>query len=127
MPTNEDILRSRGYAPDAGGVWHKAVAGAADSPGWTEREPAAKRPLAHRESVEKPATGRVLAIVTVRTVASRDYDGLGPASKGYLDCLADTGLIPDDDPDSLEVLFNPEAVRHYADEETIIELFQLKN
>jgi hypothetical protein len=127
MATNEEVLRSRGYAPGLDGQWHKAVPGAENPPSRADRKRVAKRPLEDRPQVEKPPACRFLAIVTVRSVASRDYDGLGPASKGYLDCLADTGLFPDDDPDSFEVVFDSQKVLHYPEEETVIELFMLPN
>ena len=68
---------------------------------------------------------RSVAIVTVRTVRSRDYDGLGAAAKHYLDALRHCGLFADDSREHLEVLAVSEPVPHFSEEETIIEIYQL--
>ena len=122
-----DLLRSKGFEKGPDGIWRKKGSACSDSSGGPDPKPAKNKPKRRKRvpSKAKPVC-RTVAIVTVRTVRSRDYDGLGAASKHYLDGLRHIGMFEDDSPEHLEVLAVAERVRHFREEETIIELFQVE-
>jgi hypothetical protein len=121
---NEDILRRSGFTQGADGSWRKGgvehhhPAGAADAQPNAEQASHGPSPLA------EPTVSRFLAIITIRTVRPRDCDGL--TAKSYIDAITHGGCHwPDDSPEHLEVVFLPEKVRHFAEEETKIEIYEL--
>lgn len=122
-----DLLHSKGFEKGPDGVWRKKGSACGDTTGGANPKPAKDKPKRRKrvQSKAKPVC-RTIAIVTVRTVRSRDYDGLGAASKHYLDGLRQIGMFEDDSPEHLEVLAVAERVRHFREEETIIELFQVE-
>ncbi|MDB4792315.1 hypothetical protein OAG69_00105 [bacterium] len=123
---NEEQLRSAGFEEGPDGQWHKKDS---SCPNTTSRPDAKcdKKEPKHRArpQSEESAASRFVAIVTVRTVRSRDYDGLGAAAKHYLDALIqECGLCKDDSPEHLEVVLVPQRVRSFDAEETIIEIWE---
>lgn len=122
-----NLLRGKGFEKGPDGIWRKEGSACGDSSGGPDSKPAKDKPKRKKrvQSKAKPVY-RTIAIVTVKTVRSRDYDGLGAASKHYLDGLRHIGLFEDDSPEHLEVLAVAERVRHFQEEETIIELFQVE-
>ena len=121
---NEKFLRNAGYSEGSDGVWRKESGAHPDPSGGSDPKPSKKRPLQDDPQVERHPIQRFIAIVTIRTVRARDYDGLGASTKYYFDALQRIGLIEDDSPDHLEILFNPEACSHFKEEETIIEIWE---
>lgn len=57
-----------------------------------------------------------------RSVAPIDADNFAGGCKALIDCLRQSGIIEDDDPESLEVTFAQVRVRHKRDEGTLIEI-----
>lgn len=123
---NEEFLLKQGFTRRPDGSWGKESSPHHHPPGRSDAQPDQGQPE-HRENPpsETAPTPLTVAIVTVRTVRPRDYDGLGAASKHYLDGLRLCGLFEDDDPSHLEVLAVSELVDAFSKEETIIELFQV--
>ena len=121
------LLRGKGFESGPDGIWRKEGSACGDSSSGPDSKPAKDKQKRRKrvQSKAKPVC-RTIAIVTVRTVRPRDYDGLGAASKHYLDGLRHIGLFEDDSPEHLEVLAVAERVRHFREEETIIELFQVE-
>ena len=74
--------------------------------------------------MEKSVLRRAIAIITVRTVHPRDYDGLSASTKHYLDAICHLGIIEDDSPEHLETIFNAEKCDSYSEEETTIEIWE---
>jgi hypothetical protein len=123
---NEDFLRSKGFTQQPDGSWGKE-SGAHHSPasGSNPQSDQGKPQHWDRTQDAPGPVRRIVAIITVRTVRPRDYDGLGASSKHYLDALRQCGLYADDSPEYLEVVAVAERVRSFQEEETIIELFEL--
>lgn len=123
---SEQLLRSKGFTPGPDGIWRKE-GGPPENPS-SGADPKPNKRKQVRKKKPKAKTGpvcRSVAIVTVKTVRSRDYDGLGASSKHYLDALRHCGMFEDDSREYLEVLAVSEPVRHFSEEETIIEVYQL--
>lgn len=57
-----------------------------------------------------------------RSVAPLDADNFAGGCKALIDCLRQSGIIEDDDPESLEVTFAQVRVRHKREEGTLIEI-----
>jgi hypothetical protein len=130
MPKNgrcdKQFFLSKGFEEGADGVWRKKNCTPQDPASRADPKPHKNKPKRGKEPQSKrAANGRIIAIVTVRTVRPRDYDGLGASSKHYLDALRHCGLFEDDAPEYFECLAVSERVRSFCQEETIIELFQL--
>lgn len=122
-----EILRRRGFKEVAPGEWSKEDSPRSDPTSGADPEPPKDKPKRRKRAQGAPTPDvRTVAIVTVRTVRPRDYDGLGAASKHYLDGLRLCGLFPDDSPDHFECLAVSERVSSFSEEETIIELFQIQ-
>jgi hypothetical protein len=122
---NEKFLREQGFAEGSDGIWRKESGVPKNTTSRRNAKSDKKCPLHKDTQVERPAIQRLIAIVTIRTVRPRDYDGLGASTKYYFDALSHIGLIEDDSPDHLEIVYNPEACSHFSEEETIIELFTI--
>ena len=123
----EGLLHGKGYEKCPDGVWRKKNSTHQNPSGGTNSKPSQRQQKrrAGTPSQSDPAS-RLVAIVTVRTVRPRDYDGLGASSKHYLDALIqECGLCKDDSPDNFEVLAVPERVCSFSEEETIIEIFRV--
>ena len=125
---NEKFLRGQGFEEGSDGVWRKKDSAPPNPPSGADSEPDEKL-QAHRAApqVEKPPIRRLIAIVTIRTVRPRDYDGLGASAKYYFDALQHIGVIEDDSPEHIEIIYNPEKVSHFSEEETIIEIYEQPN
>ena len=123
---SENFLLSKGFVRCSDGIFRKKDSAHPNPPSGSDSQPDKKQPK--RRSVKKaqrPAVCRTIAIITVRTVRPRDYDGLGASSKHYMDALRHCGLFEDDSPRFLECLCVSEPVGSFSEEETLIELFQL--
>jgi len=121
-----DFLHGKGFTKGTDGVWRKEGCPHPNPAGRPDPEPP-KRKQKHRtvRATQAAPEYRTVAIITVRTVRPRDYDGLGASSKHYMDALRHCGLFPDDSPKHLEVLAISEPVRSFQEEETLIELFRI--
>ena len=126
LKVTEDFLRSKGFTKGPDGSWGKEGSSPANPAGRADPQPDKKQPK-HRPKPQRKAapTCRTVAIVTVRTVRPRDYDGLGASAKHYLDALSDCGLFEDDSPEYFECLAVSEPVGSFQEEETIIEIYQV--
>jgi hypothetical protein len=123
---DEEFLRSKGFTQSPDGSWGKEDRPRCDPPSRPDTQLSEGQPKRRKRAPSTAAPDvRFVAIVTVKTVRPRDYDGLGAASKHYLDGLRLCGLFPDDSPDHFECLAVAERVRHFREEETIIEIFQV--
>jgi len=125
MKTNEDKFRSQGYTKGSDGIWRKEGSVPTDTASRSDTKPAKKRSLPKSPKLEGSAIPRYIAIVTVRTVRPRDYDGLGASTKYYFDALRHLGIIRDDSPDDIEIVYDCEKCSKFSEEETKIEFFQL--
>ena len=123
---NEEQLRSAGFEESSDGQWHKKNSACSHPTSRTDAKRDQEKPEYRTRPQSKESTAsRFVAIVTVRTVRSRDYDGLGAAAKHYLDALVqECGLCKDDSPEHLEVVLVPQRVRSFDAEETIIEIWE---
>jgi|SaaInlStandDraft_1057018.scaffolds.fasta_scaffold01243_6 hypothetical protein len=121
---NEKQLRDCGFAEGSDGVWRKESGSPKDPPSGGDPKPNKKRALQKNPQVARPPIQRFIALVTIRTVRPRDYDGLGASAKYYFDGLVHLGIIEDDSPEHLEIVYNPEKCGKYSEQETIIELFE---
>lgn len=124
LPTK--LLFEKGYTEGPDGIWRKAGTHP-DSPSGANPEPDQKKQKRRaRKKSKRRTTSRLVAIVTVRSVRPRDYDGLGASAKHYLDALIqECGFCEDDSPDNLEVLAVPEPVGSFQEEETLIEIWEI--
>ena len=66
--------------------------------------------------------GRSYVCLTAFTVRPRDQDNLGCGCKGLLDAIKGLGLIPDDDPYSIELTLKQRHVDHFDQEKTLLEI-----
>lgn len=123
-PFTEKLL-SKGYKRAADGSWFKPDSGHIPSSRGADVEPVEKRHADAGAPKAERNVSRLLAIVTIGTVRPRDYDGLGAASKHWIDCLVHIGLAPDDGPETIEVIFDPVQVRSFGDEFTRIEVWEI--
>lgn len=124
---DEKLLLAKGYKEISPGVWSQEGGAHSHPPSGANAQRDKVEPKRRKSSEGKESPDvRTIALITVRTVRPRDYDGLGAASKHYMDGLRLCGLFPDDSPDHLEVLAVAERVPSFQDEETIIELYQIK-
>ena len=121
---DEQFLRRAGFKEGSDGVWSKEDRSPEDSPSGPDPEPSEEQPLEEAAQMQATPIRRTIAIVTIRTVRSRDYDGLGAATKYYLDALRHCGLFQDDSPEYLEVVCCAERCAHFSEEETLIELYE---
>ena len=123
---SEDQLCSIGFKKGTDGVWRKEGSAPPNPPSGTDPEQPKDKPKRRKRTPSKTApVRRLVAIVTVRTVRPRDYDGLGASSKHYMDALQSIGLYQDDAPEYLEVLAVAERVGSFREEETLIELWEI--
>lgn len=121
-----DILHSKGFERKPDGTWGKKDSAHHCAAGRTNPEPdQGKQKRRTRPQGEAGPIRRIVAIVTVRTVRPRDYDGLGASTKHYMDALRQCGLYADDSPEYLEVVAVAERVGSFQEEETVIELFEI--
>ena len=120
---SEKQLGNAGYTEGADGIWRKAGSLPPNPPSGGNPKPSEKRPLQKDPQVERPPIQRLIALVTVRTVRPRDYDGLGASTKYYFDALQRLGVIEDDSPEHIEIIYNAEKCCKFAEEETVIEIF----
>jgi len=118
------LLRDRGYTEGAEGQWSKDGSASSDPTGRPPAKRLDDRPLPNKGEVEVSAIRRFVAIITIKTVRPRDFDGLGAASKYYCDALIHLGVIEDDSPIHLEVVFDPQKCDHFKQQETIIEMWE---
>ena len=126
MGSDEELLRGNGYAPGADGIWRKKGSAPPHPPSRPDPKPPKDKPKRRKRTPSKAApVRRLVAIITVRTVRPRDYDGLGAASKCYMDALRSIGLYQDDAPEYLEVIAVAERVGSFQEEETLIELWEI--
>jgi hypothetical protein len=79
--------------------------------------PVLHEPLEAGEA-EKGDTGRHRVIIETRRVRPTDHDNL--CEKFHIDALRHLGLIPDDDPKSIDLVTIQKKVRHKVDEKTVI-------
>ena len=121
---DEQFLRRAGFKEGPDGIWSKEGCSPDDPPSGADLEPSAEQPLEEAAQVQADPIRRIVAIVTITTVRSRDYDGLGAAAKYYLDALRHCGLFQDDSPEYLEVICCAERCAHFSEEETLIELYE---
>jgi len=123
---NENFLRSKGFKIQPDGSWGKEDSPHHHPPSRTNSKPDQGQPK-HRKGTQDQAVPvrRIVAIVTVKTVRPRDYDGLGASAKHYMDALRQCGLYEDDSPEYLEVVSIAERVGSFQEEETVIELYEL--
>jgi hypothetical protein len=124
---NEKQLRSFGFEEGVDGIWRKTGSAPPNPPSGGDSKPSKKRPLPRDPQVARPPILRLIAIVTIRTVRPRDYDGLGASTKYYFDALQRIGFIADDSPEHLEIIFDPQKCDHFYEEETKIEIWEIPN
>ena len=123
---DENFFRSKGFTQLPDGSWGKQDSSHNNPPSGGNAQPNKGEQKCRERTQDAPNTiRRIIAIVTVRTVRPRDYDGLGAASKHYMDALQQCGLYADDSPEHLEVIAVAERVGSFQEEETIIELYEL--
>lgn len=60
--------------------------------------------------------------ITGRRVRLLDADNFAGGTKQLTDCIRRAGLIPDDDPESVELQFAQEKVRDHTQEGTLVEI-----
>jgi Holliday junction resolvase RusA-like endonuclease len=123
---NVKILRSSGFKKGTDGVFRKQGGSHSNPTSRSNLKPNKKQPKRGKKPQGKRVpVRRLVAIVTVKTVRSRDYDGLGASSKHYLDGLQHCGIFEDDSPEFLEVIACSERVSSFSEEETIIEIYEI--
>jgi len=121
---NEKQLRMCGYKEGVDGIFRKEGGSYPNPTGGSDPKPSKKRALPNDPPVARHPIQRFIAIVTIRTVRARDFDGLGASTKYYFDALQRIGLIESDSPDHLEILFDPQKCDHFDQEETQIEIWE---
>jgi hypothetical protein len=125
MPSNAKVISEAGYEECPDGIWRQKSSAPQNKTSGANPKPNKGRSLAKNAQVPRPPVCKTIAIVTIRTVRPRDYDGLGASTKYYLDSLRHCGLFEDDSPDHLEVVCCSEHVGSFQEEETLIELYQI--
>ena len=71
---------------------------------------------------QKPRKNRVDICITRVSSKLQDFDNFVGGSKPLTDQLRYSGLIPDDDPASINASYNQQKCKHKKDEKTIIEI-----
>ena len=123
---SEEFLRSKGFTRGPDGIFRKEGCPHPHPPSGADAEPVEGEPKRRKRAQSKAEpVCRFVAIVTCYTVRSRDYDGLGAASKHYLDALRHCGMFPDDSREHLEVLAVSEPVSSFSEEKTTIEIWKI--
>jgi hypothetical protein len=66
--------------------------------------------------------GRIALCYRIFRVRLLDQENLNGSTKPVTDCLVQIGLIPDDDPKTIEIETSQEKVAHYSQERTTIHI-----
>ena len=122
MPFTPDDLKKLGHHVQPDGSWSRAPS----------RAPRLPHPVAQRHArptldpiaqTQKPGQGRVVVRITRCGSRLLDVDKMAGGCKPIVDQLRYAGLIPNDDPASVEIVFRQEKAAK-GQEMTLIEITQ---
>ena len=117
-----DDLAKLGYRQQPDGSWSRAAAGVARvSHAKPERDDGPA--LVPAAQAQGRGEGRVVVCITRRGSRLLDVDNMAGGCKPVVDQLRYAGLIPNDDPASVEIIFRQEKAAK-GQEMTIIEITQ---
>ena len=119
MNWTHEQLRQLGYTESSPGVFtHSSTAGIPHA----KPQPAPRPALVAPAKGESPRQGRTTLIITRSACSLLDADNFAGGCKPLIDQLRYAKLIPDDDPESVEILFVQSKVKTKKEEMTHIEI-----
>lgn len=121
-----DDLRKLGYIQLPDGSYSKApaVSPTHNSPALPNAisQPTARQTLVSPPQRKEKGSTRIIVCITRRSCHVLDLDNFAGGCKPLIDQLRYAKLIPDDDPQSIELQFVQEKVKTRLEEETIIDI-----
>jgi hypothetical protein len=121
-----DDLRKLGYIQLPDGSYSKApaVSPTHNSPALPNSiaQPTARETLVSPPQRKEKGRARIIVCITRRSCHVLDLDNFAGGCKPLIDQLRYAKLIPDDDPQSIELQFVQEKVKTRLEEETIIDI-----